>query len=228
MDASTPKAERTRIAKKAARTRKRKLNIIAKREFKKKYDELPSSRKKKIRLLYKKQKKEKKTPKKPSQKKDNKERAALISGKHIRIIKCTFRKNGKICGKLVEEGNLKRHMAQHKGAGTASQRNIQSEKQYFKKLKKQYPNSLLFKTGKEIGVPDIVLFTKSKLSFYEIKPTKEESEKGSRLKETQVKWIKKNCLAKRNEAYIVFYKGPTSKLSFSKKLLTRKNIDKYG
>ncbi len=160
-------------------------------------------------------------------KKNNKKRLVVIAGKHIRIVKCTFRKNGKICGKLVEEGNLKKHKAQHKGAGTASQRNIQSEKQYIKKLKKQYPDSLLFKTGKEIGVPDIVLFTKSKLSFYEIKPTKEESEKGSLLKETQVKWIKKNCLAKGNEAYIVFYKGPTSKLSFSKKLLTRKNIDKY-
>jgi len=157
-------------------------------------------------------------------KKKNKKRIAIIDGKYIRIVKC----NNPKCGKLVEEGNLKKHKAQHKGAGTASQRNIQSEKQYIEKLKKQYPDSLLFKTGKEIGVPDIVLFTKSKLSFYEIKPTKEESEKGSRLKETQVKWIKKNCLAKGNEAYIVFYKGRTSKLSFSKKLLTRKNIDKYG
>jgi len=75
---------------------------------------------------------------------------AIIDGKHIRIVKCTLRKkNGKICGKFVEEGKLKRHKAQHKGAGTASRRNIQSEKQYIKKLKKQYPNSLLFKTGKE-------------------------------------------------------------------------------
>jgi len=87
---------------------------------------------------------------------------------------------------------------------------------------------LLFQTGKEVGVPDIVLYKNSKLIFYEIKPTKQENEKNSRLKESQVNWIKKNCFSKRNEAYVVFYKGPTRKLTFSKKFLTRKNIGMYG
>jgi len=132
------------------------------------------------------------------------------------------------CKKLIEVSELKKHISYHRRAGTASKRNIQSEKQYVKKLKKQYPNSLLFQTGKEVGVPDIVLYINSKLVFYEIKPTKQENEKNSRLKETQVKWIKKNCFAKGNIAYIVFYKGQTSKLTFSKKLLTRKNIGMYG
>jgi len=154
----------------------------------------------------------------------NKKRIAIIDGKHIRIVKCNYPK----CGKLVEEGNLKKHKAQHKGAGKASRRNIQSESQFVKKLKRQNPNSLVFQTGTESGVPDIVLYKNSKLIFYEIKPTKQENEKNSRLKLNQVEWIKKNCLAKGNEAYLVFYKGPTSKLTFLKKLLTRKNIDKYG
>ena len=132
------------------------------------------------------------------------------------------------CKKLIEVSELKKHISYHRRAGTASKRNIQSEKQYVKKLKKQYPNSLLFQTGKEVGVPDIVLYINSKLVFYEIKPTKKENEKNSRLKETQVKWIKKNCFAKGNEVYIVFYKGTTSKLIFSKKLLTRKNIGMYS
>ena len=132
------------------------------------------------------------------------------------------------CGKLVLASELKKHLSRHKGAGIASQRNIQSEIQYIKKLKKENPNSLLFKTGKEVGVPDIVMYENSKLTFYEVKPTKQENEKNSRLKDTQVTWIKKNCLAKKIVAYIVFYKGPTKKMTFVKKLLTRKNIEKYG
>jgi len=87
---------------------------------------------------------------------------------------------------------------------------------------------LLFQTGKEVGVPDIVMYEDSKLTFYEVKPTKQENDNNSRLKDTQVTWIKKNCLAKKIEAYIVFYKGPTQKMTFTKKLLTRKNIEKYG
>jgi len=129
---------------------------------------------------------------------------------------------------LVEASNLKKHKVQHKAAGKASQRNIQSEIQFVKKLKKQNSKSLLFQTGKEAGVPDIVLYKNSKLIFYEVKPTKKENEKNSKLKQNQVKWIKKNCFAKGYDVYVVFYKGPTSKLTFSKKLLTRKNIDNYA
>jgi len=157
--------------------------------------------------------KRKKTNKKPIKKKGSKQVIATACPK---------------CNKLIEVSELKKHLSYHKRAGTASKRNIQSEKQYVKKLKKQYPNSLLFQTGKEVGVPDIVLHINSKLVFYEIKPTKKENEKNSRLKESQVAWIKKNCFAKRNEVYVVFYKGPTSKLTFSKKLLTRKNIQMYS
>jgi len=51
-------AELSKIAKKAAR--KGGLNKIAKRIFHKKYDELTSSKKNKVRILYQKQKKGKK------------------------------------------------------------------------------------------------------------------------------------------------------------------------
>ena len=132
------------------------------------------------------------------------------------------------CKKLILAKELETHHSHHKGARKASKRNIQSEIQYVKKLKKQKPKALLFQTGTEVGVPDIVMYENSKLTFYEIKPTKQENEKNSRLKNTQVAWIKKNCLAKKIKAYIVFYKGPTAKMTFTKKLLTRKNIEKYS
>ena len=188
--------EKSKSAKKAVR--KRRLNVISRRLFHKIYDKLTSSRKNKVRILYKKQKKETKTPKGSSQKKNNKIRIEIIDGKHIRIEKCPK------CGKLVKATELKKHISYHKRARTASQRNIQSELQYVKKLKKQNLNSLLFQTGKEIGVPDIVLYKNHKLSFYEVKPTKQENEKNSRLKKTQVAWIKKNCFVKGIEAYVVF------------------------
>jgi len=164
----------------------------------------------------------KKAHPKGKRKNTKKKRIAMIGGKHIRIKACPK------CGKLVKASELKKHISYHKRARTASQRNIQSELQYVKKLKKQNLNSLLFQTGKEIGVPDIVLYKNHKLSFYEVKPTKQENEKNSRLKKTQVDWIKKNCFVKGIEAYVVFYKGPTRKLTFSKKLLTRKNIGMYA
>jgi len=131
------------------------------------------------------------------------------------------------CKKLVVASKLKKHIKSHKTAKVASQRNIESEKQYVGKLKKLKPKALLFQTGKEVGVPDIVMYENSKLTFYEVKPTKQENENNSRLKDTQVAWIKKNCLAKKIEAYIVFYRGPTRKMTFTKTLLTRKNIEKY-
>ena len=133
-----------------------------------------------------------------------------------------------VCKKLVVESKLKKHIKSHKTAKVASRRNIESEEQYVRKLKKQNPKALLFQTGKEVGVPDIVMYENSKLTFFEIKPTKQENENNSRLKNTQVTWIKKNCLAKKIKAYVVFYKGSTRKMTFSKKLLTRKNIEKYG
>jgi len=151
-----------------------------------------------------------------------KKRMVIIDGKDIRIEKCPK------CGKLVEASNLKKHKDSHKIALKASRRNIQSEIQFVKKLKRQNPKSLVFQTGKESGVPDIVFHNNSKLIFYEIKPTKKESEKRSKLKKTQVEWIQKNCFANGYQVYVVFYKGPTSKFKYLKKLLTRKNIEEYA
>jgi len=121
------------------------------------------------------------------------------------------------CKKLVVVSKLKKHIKSHKTAKIASQRNIESEKQYVRKLKKQKPRALLFQTGKEVGVPDIVMYEDSKLTFYEIKPTKQENDNNSRLKDTQVAWIKKNCLGKKNRSIHSFLQRPNSKNDIYKK-----------
>ena len=46
-----------------------------------------------------------------------------------------------------------------------------SEEKYAERLRKKLgEESLVFRTGKAPGVPDIVAFSRGKLSFYEIKP----------------------------------------------------------
>ncbi len=145
-----------------------------------------------------------------------------IVGEYCSICK----KKGKT--RLIEVSKLKQHKTHHRRADTASRRNIESEKQYVKKLKNQNRNSLIFQTGKEEGVPDIGLFRNKKLIFYEVKPTKKENHSNSLLKKSQNAWIKKYCLGHGIDVYVVFYSGPTSKLRFTKKLLTRKNIGMYS
>ena len=131
--------------------------------------------------------------------------------------------------KFFEVSKLKQHKTvYHKRAKSASKRNIESEKQYVKKLKNQNRNSLIFQTGKEKGVPDIGLYKNKKLIFYEVKPTQKENKSNSLLKKSQNAWIKKHCLGNRIDVYVVFYSGPTRKLRFTKKLLTRKNIGMYS
>ena len=135
------------------------------------------------------------------------------------------KKNGKPCRKLELISNRKKHENQHKGAEEASGKNIDSERQYAEKLRGENHNSVVFHTGKETGVPDIVMYKNEKLSFYEVKPTGKGND--SLLKADQAKWIKKNCLRNNIDVYVVRYKCRTKKFTFVKKKLSKKNISMY-
>ena len=136
------------------------------------------------------------------------------------------KKNGKPCRKLELISNRKKHNNQHKGAEEASGKNIDSERQYAEKLRGENHNSVVFHTGKETGVPDIVMYKNEKLSFYEVKPTGKGNE--SLLKVSQAKWIKKNCLGKKIDVYLVRYKSRTNKFTFTKWKLNKNNIGMYA
>ncbi len=136
-----------------------------------------------------------------------------------------IRKNGKPCNKLEFTSKRKEHNNRHKGAIIASAKNIDSERQYEEKLRRENPGALVFQTGTECGPPDIVMYKNGKLSFYEVKPTGKGND--SLLKVDQAKWIKKNCFHNKIDAYLVRYKGRTKKFTFVKKKLGKKNIGMY-
>ena len=164
-----------------------------------------------------------------ARKKNPKQKTMKGSGKlslELNVYRCKWlKKNGKQCGKLELTSNRKKHDNQHKGAEKASGKNIDSERQYAEKLRGENHNSVVFHTGKEIGVPDIVMYKNEKLSFYEVKPTGKGNE--SLLKVSQAKWIKKNCLGKKIDVYLVRYKSRTNKFTFTKWKLNKNNIGMY-
>ena len=163
-----------------------------------------------------------------ARKKNPKQKTMKGSGKlslELNVYRCKWlKKNGKPCGKLELTSNRKKHDNQHKGAEKASGKNIDSERQYAEKLRGENHNSVVFHTGKEIGVPDIVMYKNEKLSFYEVKPTGKGNE--SLLKVSQAEWIKKNCLSQKIDVYLVRYKG-TNKFKFTKWKLGKNNIGRY-
>ena len=136
-----------------------------------------------------------------------------------------LRSSRRKCGKNIRKVDRKKHENRHRGAEIASTKNFESEKEYAEKLRGENHNSVVFHTGKEIGVPDIVMYKNEKLSFYEVKPTGKGND--SLLKVSQVKWIKKNCFHNKIDAYLVRYKGRTKKFTFVKKKLGKKNIGMY-
>ena len=84
----------------------------------------------------------------------------------------------------------------------ARAKGVCAEKGYVERLKKQLDaDALVFQAGDTLGsgVPDIVAFSHGKVSFHEVKS------RTDLLKQTQEKWIKKNCFGKRRKACIVFY-----------------------
>ena len=136
------------------------------------------------------------------------------------------RSSGTRCNKNILTVNRKKHENRHKGAEIASKKNSDSERQYAEKLRGENHNSVVFHTGKETGVPDIVMYKNEKLSFYEVKPTGKGNE--SLLKVSQAKWIKKNCLGKKIDVYLVRYKSRTNKFTFTKWKLNKNNIGMYA
>jgi len=112
-----------------------------------------------------------------------------------------------------------------------------SEDRFVKRLKETLgKKSLVFRTGINAseGIPDIMAFSRGKLSFYEIKP-------GGRyniydntdqfLRKNQEKWIQKNCFENKIKVYIVFYiqEGRKStKFTYYQKRLTKQNLKKYS
>ena len=136
-----------------------------------------------------------------------------------------IRKNGKPCNKLEFTSKRKEHNNRHKGAIIASAKNIDSERQYEEKLRRENPGALVFQTGTECGPPDIVMYKNGKLSFYEVKPTGKGNE--SLLKVSQAEWIKKNCLSQKIDVYLVRYKSRTNKFTFTKWKLNKNNIGMY-
>ena len=130
---------------------------------------------------------------------------------------------GKPCKLRVLVSEKAKHHAQHRKSRKASAKGIGSEKAFGKYLRKKYPNSLVFKTGKEAGVPDYILFNRGKLSFYEIKPRKGDS----LLKRDQRDWIKKNCLQKKLNAFLVIYEKKNKKFDFEIIKLDYTKIKEY-
>ena len=124
---------------------------------------------------------------------------------------CTIKSpKGKICGKSILVSKRSEHQKQHKKSRTASGTGIASHEAAKKYLQKKYPKALIIRTGKEAAIPDFVLFNRGKVSFYELKP-----DKGDRLlKRDQRDWIKKNCLQKRLNAFLIIYEKNKDKFDF--------------
>ena len=100
-----------------------------------------------------------------------------------------------------------------------------SEKYYAERLQKKLgEEALVFQAGDltKSGIPDIVAFSKGRISFHEIKSG------GDLLKKSQEKWIKKNCLDKKRKACIVFYRQtPLGYFKYLPIILRKKYLKKY-
>ena len=107
-------------------------------------------------------------------------------------------------------------------------------RKFTKILKKNLgKKSLVFRTGINAseGVPDIIVFSRGSISFYEIKPAEPRSNSNPTtiyLRVTQENWIKKNCLEKKIKAYIVYYLQHGKKFTYRAIKLTNQNLKKYS
>ena len=132
---------------------------------------------------------------------------------------------GKTCGKLKKLSERSKHQKAHRAARKASKKGESSEEKYAKRLRRKYKKSIVFQTGTESGVPDIILYHKKKISFYEVKPREGQ---GKNLKRDQYLWIKNNCFPKKFNAYLVTYYQTKGKIwIFDTIQLDKENIKKY-
>ena len=90
-------------------------------------------------------------------------------------------------------------------AGYASRKGIGSEDNFVKRLKRR--GFTAYKTGKAVGIPDIVAWKNQRLQFFEIKPGFTKSKSKALLMKTQAKWIKNYCMKTRVKVTLVYYKG---------------------
>ena len=133
---------------------------------------------------------------------------------------CTRDKTGKIipCCKSHSIGQF-----------LAAQKISISEGIFKKRLeKKMGSKALVFGTGKEKGVPDIVTFKNKKLEFYEIKPKVPTTKGEQLLRPDQKDWIKKNL--EKYSIYLVYYYVDGDFIFYHSKpiLLTKANLSGYS
>ena len=111
-------------------------------------------------------------------------------------------------------------------AGYASRKGIGSEENFVKRLKRR--GFTAYKTGKAVGIPDIVAWKNQKLQFFEIKPGFSKSSSKALLMKTQAKWIKNYCIKTHVKATLVYYKGSRPFKYHEIPLKTSKDISDYA
>ena len=94
--------------------------------------------------------------------------------------------------------------------------------------KKMGSKALVFGTGKEKGVPDIVTYKNKKLEFYEIKPKTPKTKGEQLLRPDQIHWIKNNLT--KFSIYLTYYEVDDKFIFYHSKpiLLTKKNLSRYS
>ena len=149
--------------------------------------------------------------------------------KRLRKIK-KFTCKGKDCTRDKTSGKIIPCYKSHSIGQFLAAQKISISEGIFKKYleKKMGSKALVFGTGKEIGVPDIVTFKNKKLEFYEIKPKVPTKEGEQLLRPDQKDWIKKNL--KKYSIYLVYYDVDEDFIFYHSKpiLLTKANLSKYS
>ena len=139
-------------------------------------------------------------------------------------------KDGKDFTRKKNSGELIQCYKSHYiGAFLAAQKISISEGIFKTYLEKKISSkALVFGTGKEKGVPDIVTFKNKKLEFYEIKPKVPTTKGEQLLRPDQKDWIKKNL--KKYSIYIVYYDVDEDFIFYHSKpiLLTKANLSGYS
>jgi Holliday junction resolvase len=125
---------------------------------------------------------------------------------------------------LVKKHLTKKEKKRKSAAKKAARLNRESEENFVKRLVRRGFTANV--TGKAKGLPDILAYKKSKLQFFEIKPSRPSSMASALLKKDQGRWIKDYCLKKGVKATLVYYKG-SRKFKYKEIKLNSKNIDEF-
>ena len=125
---------------------------------------------------------------------------------------------------MVKKHLTRREKKRKAAAKKAARLNRESEENFVKRLVRR--GFTAYRTGKAKGLPDILAYKKSKLQFFEIKPSQPSSRASALLKKDQRKWIKDYCLKKGVKATLVYYKG-SRKFKYKEIKLNSKNIDEF-